>query len=388
MGVMTPGSSPRPFISPQNRTDGMQNTDPIARYARDNAEARLDAGMIVGQSVAIKRVLQQVEQVAATASTVLLLGETGTGKELVATQIHRLSARHRQSMVRVNCSAIPTTLVESELFGRERGAFTGADARQIGRFELAHNSTIFIDEIGELPLEVQVKLLRVLDERQIERLGSPKGIRIDTRIIAATHRNLEQRILDGAFREDLFYRLNVFPVEVPPLRDRVDDIPMLVWRFVEEFSRAFGKPVDAIALENMAALQRYSWPGNIRELRNVVERAMVVATGRSLTIAVPTTSSLAGGIRSVKLADVEKHHIQSVLESAGWRIRGSGGAADRLGLKPTTLETRMAKLGLCRPKAPWTPAICRGAPRKTFQDSNGETPGPAPTEGTPAPELI
>jgi transcriptional regulator with GAF, ATPase, and Fis domain len=252
-------------------------------------------------------------------------------------------------MVRVNCSAIPATLVESELFGREKGAFTGAVDRQIGRFELADRSTIFLDEIGELPLEVQVKLLRVLDERQIERLGSPKGIRVDTRVIAATHRNLEQRIVEGAFREDLFYRLNVFPIQVPPLRERADDIPVLVWRFVDEFSRTFGKQIEAIPLENMAALQRYWWPGNIRELRNVVERAMVITTGKWLTIAVPS-SSVAAGKRSVKLVDVEREHIHGVLESAGWRIRGSGGAADRLGLKPTTLETRMLKLGLSRPR--------------------------------------
>jgi len=306
-------------------------------------------GAIVGQSVAIRRVLDQVQQVAATSSTVLLLGETGTGKELVAGRIHELSARRDRPMVRVNCSAIPATLIESELFGREKGAFTGALARQIGRFELADRSTIFLDEIGELPLDIQVKLLRVLDERQVERLGSPKPIRVETRIIAATHRHLEQRIVDGTFREDLFYRLNVFPIQVPPLRDRIDDIPLLVWRFVEEFSNTFGKRIEAIPLENMAALQRYSWPGNIRELRNVVERAMVVANGRWLSIAVPA-STLTSGPRSVKLADIEKDHIRGVLDSAGWRIRGAGGAADRLGLKPTTLETRMAKLGLFRPK--------------------------------------
>jgi formate hydrogenlyase transcriptional activator len=366
----------------------MPHIDPRARDHRVETAARLDTGMIVGQSVAIRRVLQQVQQVAATGSTVLLLGETGTGKELLATQIHALSDRQGRLMVRVNCSAIPPTLVESELFGREKGAFTGADARQIGRFELAHHSTMFIDEIGELPLEVQVKLLRVLDDRHIERLGSPNGIRVDTRIIAATHRNLEQRIVDGTFREDLFYRLNVFPIHVPPLRDRVDDIPLLVWRFVEEFSRTFGKSIDAIPLENMAALQRYPWPGNIRELRNVVERAMVVASDRWLTIAVPT-SGLAAGARSTKLADVEKDHIRSVLDSVGWRIRGAGGAADRLGLKPTTLETRMDKLGLCRPKPPWTPAIHGSGPRKNRPDSSsGDTSGLDQTEGSRPQERI
>jgi transcriptional regulator with GAF, ATPase, and Fis domain len=253
-------------------------------------------------------------------------------------------------MVRVNCAAIPATLMESELFGRERGAFTGALAREIGRFELAHRSTIFLDEIGDLPPDLQIKLLRVLEERQIERLGSSKVIDVDVRIIAATHRNLEQRIREDAFREDLFYRLNVFPIQVPALRDRAEDIPLLVWRFVDEFSKAFGKQIDAIPRENMLTLQQYSWPGNIRELRNVVERAMIVATGNRLTIDLPTASGSAKKSSSARLQDVEKDHIRGVLESTMWRIRGQGGAAERLGLRPTTLESRMAKLGLSRPK--------------------------------------
>jgi formate hydrogenlyase transcriptional activator len=320
-------------------------------YLRREVKDRLGAGVIVGQSEAIRRVLAQVEQVAATDATVLLLGETGTGKELFATRVHELSARHGRAMVRVNCSAIPSTLIESELFGREKGAFTGALARQVGRFELADHSTIFLDEIGDLPSDVQVKLLRVLEERQIERLGSPKPIRVDTRIIAATHRNLDQRVAAGSFREDLFYRLNVFPIQVPPLRERTEDIPLLVWRFVEEFSKAFGKRIDAIPRENMAALQQYRWPGNIRELRNIIERAMIVAQGPQLTIAIPTKAATPDNrSSSLKLTDVEKQHIRSVLEGSGWRIRGTGGAAERLGLRPTTLETRMAKLGLVRPK--------------------------------------
>jgi transcriptional regulator with GAF, ATPase, and Fis domain len=319
-------------------------------YLRREVHERLGASTIIGRSPAIRRVLEQLQQVAATDSTVLLLGETGTGKELLATHLHEQSARRGRVMVRVNCAAIPSTLIESELFGREKGAFTGALVRQIGRFEVADRSTIFLDEIGDLPPDVQVKLLRVLEERQIERLGSPKGIRVDVRIIAATHRNLEQRIVDGSFREDLFYRLNVFPIQVPPLRERIDDIPLLVWRFVEEFSRAFGKPIDEIPRDNMTALQRHAWPGNIRELRNVVERAMIVATGPRLTIAVTAPSSNPAK-RSLKLSDVEKDHIRSVLESTGWRVRGGDGAAERLGLRPTTLETRMAKLGLARPKA-------------------------------------
>ncbi len=319
-------------------------------YLRREALERLSAGAIVGQSAAIRRALELARQVAATDSTVLLLGETGTGKELVATHIHELSARRGRAMVRINCSAIPSTLIESELFGREKGAFTGALARQIGRFELADHSTIFLDEIGDLPSDVQVKLLRVLEERHIERLGSPASIHVDVRIVAATHRDLEQRVVDEAFREDLFYRLNVFPIQVPPLRDRPEDIPLLVWRFVDEFSKSFGKRIETIPRENMAALQRYAWPGNIRELRNVVERSMIAASGGQLTLALPASSAPAGP-RSATLADVEKDHIRSVLESAGWRVRGSAGAAERLGLRPTTLETRMAKLGLSRPKA-------------------------------------
>jgi transcriptional regulator with GAF, ATPase, and Fis domain len=326
-----------------------------------NRSLRRDDGLpvtdgIIGQSAVIQRVLAQVQQVAATDATVLLLGETGTGKELFATRIHELSARRAHPMVRVNCAAIPATLVESELFGRERGAFTDAISRQIGRFELADRSTIFLDEIGDLPQDVQVKLLRVIEERQIERLGSPKPISVDTRIIAATHRNLEVRIESGLFRDDLYYRLNVFPIQVPPLRNRVEDIPLLIWRFVEEFSSALKKPIEEISRENMAVLQQYSWPGNIRELRNVVERAMILATTPRLTIVVPTTSA-ASVAQSAKLVDVEKAHIRSVLESAGWRIRGNNGAADQLGLRPTTLETRMAKLGIFRPKAPYPVAV-------------------------------
>ena len=317
-------------------------------YLRTEARERQGSGPIVGKSSAVRKVLEQIQLVSATDSTVLLLGETGTGKELFAGQIHELSARHARAMVRVNCAAIPATLLESELFGREKGAFTGALSRQVGRFELADHSTIFLDEIGDLPVEVQVKLLRVLEEHQIERLGNPKPIRVDIRVIAATHRNLEERIKDGRFREDLFYRLNVFPIQVPPLRDRVDDIPLLVWRFVEEFSKTFAKRIDTIDQDNLTALQHYSWPGNIRELRNVVERAMITASGNQLTIPVPQRSAAAAK-RSAKLADVEREHIRSVLESGGWRIRGTGGAAEQLGLPPTTLEARLAKLGLKRP---------------------------------------
>jgi transcriptional regulator with GAF, ATPase, and Fis domain len=337
---MTPIAFPQPAEAPEGARTPMPETVDPSR----------GSDIIVGQSAAIRRVLDQARQVAATDSTVLLLGETGTGKELIATQIHGQSPRKSRVMVRVNCAAIPSTLIESELFGREKGAFTGALARQIGRFELADHSTIFLDEIGDLPQDVQVKLLRVLEERQIERLGSPRSVPVNVRIVAATHRDLEKRISEDAFRQDLFYRLNVFPIHVPPLRERTEDIPLLVWRFVDEFSRSFGKRIDVIAKENMEALQRYPWPGNIRELRNVVERAMIVATGHHLAIPVPNHTPSAGR-RSTKLIDVERDHVRAIVESCGWRIRGAQGAADKLGLKPTTLETRMAKLGIRRPQA-------------------------------------
>ena len=320
-------------------------------YLRQEAREQCASSPIVGESAAIRNVFEQVKQVAATDATVLLLGETGTGKELFATEIHQRSSRRARAMVRLNCAAIPATLVESELFGREKGAFTGAVARQAGRFELADRSTIFLDEIGELPMDVQVKLLRVLEERAIQRLGSGQSIQLNTRIITATHRDLPQLVAAGEFREDLFYRLNVFPIVVPPLRDRSHDIPLLVWRFVAEFSRAFGKTVESISPENMAALQQYSWPGNIRELRNVVERAMIVVRDRQLTIPVPNAPVGVRSSGSGRLHDVERDHIRGVLDSTAWRIRGVGGAAERLGLKPTTLESRLTKLGLKRPGA-------------------------------------
>ncbi len=303
----------------------------------------------VFESPAARQVMALIEQVAATTSTVLLFGETGSGKEVFASQIHALSARRHRRMVRVNCAAIPSTLIESELFGREKGAFTGALARHAGRFELADKGTIFLDEIGDLPLEVQVKLLRALEEGQIERLGNPRSVHLDTRIIAATHQDLQQRMLEGAFREDLYYRLNVFPIRVPALRERPEDIPYLVWQFVGEFSKVLGRKIDSISSDSMTALQQYPWPGNIRELRNTVERAMIVSAGTRLTIAAPAPTTTAVRL-SLKLIDVERQHLHAVLESTRWRVRGEAGAAARLGLKPTTLETRMARLGLRRPE--------------------------------------
>lgn len=236
---------------------------------------------------AVQSALAQVEQVAAMPSTVLLLGETGVGKEVFAEAIHELSPRREREMIRVNCSAIPAALIESELFGRERGAYTGATTRQMGRFEAAHHSTIFLDEIGELSPDMQVKLLRVLESRVIERLGSTQSIKVDARIIAATNRDLEKAVADGSFREDLFYRLNVFPIALPPLRKRVEDIPVLTWEFIDEFSRKCNKQIDGISKHSMDVLQRYSWPGNIRELRNVIERSVISTTGTTLMLSMP-----------------------------------------------------------------------------------------------------
>jgi formate hydrogenlyase transcriptional activator len=303
---------------------------------------------IVGQSAAIRGALAQVEHVAPTPSTVLLLGETGTGKELFASAIHELSSRKSRAMIRMNCAAIPIPLIESELFGREKGAYTGAISKQIGRFELAHGSTLFLDEIGELPPDIQVKLLRVLQEKCIERLGNPKSIPVDVRIITATNKDLEKAVREGKFREDLYYRLNVFPISIPPLRERREDIPLLVWAILEEFSTALGKHIDAISQSTMDALVRYSWPGNIRELRNVIERAMILATDSKLRVQVPNPTN-GRPVQSFALEDVERKHFLSVLDMTGWRVRGKNGAAEILGLKPTTLTSRLARLGIRRP---------------------------------------
>ena len=315
---------------------------------RQEVKAIKGHARIVGQSPAIRRVLALVEQVAPTQSSVLLLGETGTGKELFATAIHDLSVRRNRPMVRVNCAAIPAALIESELFGREKGAYTGALARQIGRFELADGSTLLLDEISELPPESQAKLLRVLQEKEIERLGSPKLIKVDVRVIAATNRDLAKAVAEGRFREDLYYRLNVFPITVPALRERREDLPLLIWTFVEEFSKAMGKTVETIAKSSLQALHQYQWPGNVRELRNVIERAMILTSGPTLKIDLPGVITAAASPRLVTLAEAEREHIQRVLQFTQGRIRGAGGAAEILGLKPTTLESRMARLGLRR----------------------------------------
>ena len=299
------------------------------------------------ESVAAQQVLAQIEQVAPTTATVLMLGETGSGKEVFAEALHEQSPRRNKTMVRVNCAAIPLALIESELFGRERGAYTGALSRQIGRFEAAEGSTIFLDEVGELPPEVQVKLLRVLQDHVIERLGSTQPIKVNVRVIAATNRDLEQAVESRAFREDLYYRLNVFPIRVPPLRERIEDIPTLVWSFINEFASAFGKHIESLEKSSLQALQAYAWPGNVRELRNVVERAVIISTGPRLVVELPRATAFYKR-KSLKFADMEVDHIRSVLEATSWRIRGHGGAADLLGMKPTTLESRMAKLGIVR----------------------------------------
>jgi formate hydrogenlyase transcriptional activator len=310
---------------------------------------RQTEGAIVYRSEAIRAVLAQLHHVAPTGSTVLLLGETGVGKELFAQAIHDASPRRRQPMIRVSCAALPSTLIESELFGHERGAFTDAVSRQIGRFEAANGSTLFLDEIGELPLEMQVKLLRVLEARTVERLGGRGSIKVDVRVIAATNRDLEDAVRRGMFREDLYYRLNVFPITIPPLRERKEDIPALACAFVEELSHGFGKRIESIASRRLADLQRYGWPGNVRELRNVIERAVILATGSTLAPIAPGVSFFSSAPAASTLLDLQTQHITAVLKSCGWRIRGASGAANRLGLKPTTLESRMAKLGISRP---------------------------------------
>jgi formate hydrogenlyase transcriptional activator len=316
-----------------------------AEYLRSEIKHSQPYEEIIGQSDALSKVLALVEQVAPTDSTVLICGETGTGKELIAQAIHNLSPYRDKLMVKVNCASLPAALVESELFGREKGAYTGALTRQIGRFELADGSTIFLDEIAEMSLELQAKLLRVLQEGQFERLGSPKTIRVHVRVIAATNRNLDEEVKKGNFREDLYYRLNVFPVVVPPLRERLDDLPMLAWAFVGEFGEKMGKKIHKIAKGDMEALQRYSWPGNIRELRNVIEYAVIVSTGDTLQVRLPVSARKE--ISNVMtLEEIEYQHIMDVLRHAGGRIKGEGGAARILGMNPSTLYSKMQKLGI------------------------------------------
>ena len=314
-------------------------------YLRDAIEDRCGHDEIVGESQAIKQMLAQAERVAATDATVLLLGETGTGKELLAHEIHRMSARRERSMVIVNCGALPTTLIEAELFGREKGAYTGALSRQVGRFELADESTLFLDEIGELPPELQVRLLRVLQDGSLERLGSTRTIKVNVRVIAATNQDLAAQVRKGSFRVDLYYRLNVFPVTIPPLRERREDIPLIVWSFVKELSQHMGKCIERIPVQVMDKLQRYPWPGNVRELRNIIERAMILTQGKTLQVEL-SNIDIAQEMHNQSLEAVERAHIESILEQTKGRIAGKLGAAEILGIKPNTLRSRMERLGV------------------------------------------
>ena len=316
-------------------------------YLREEVKFLGEHTDMVGQSLALKKVLLQAEQVAQTESTVLILGETGTGKELLAKAIHRMSLRKDKPMVTINCASLPPTLIESELFGREKGAYTGALTKMIGRFEIADSSTLFLDEIGEIPLDMQSKLLRVIEEGAFERLGSSRPMHVNVRIITATNRDIEQEVNDGKFRRDLFYRLNVFPIVIPPLRDRPEDIPLLVRAIVREFQKRLGKEIESIPKKTMQALQSYSWPGNVRELRNVIEHAMIMNNGKILEVQVPGSASLKSDDNG-KLNEIERKHIAAVLEKTRWRIAGPGGAAEVLGLKRTTLQAKMKKLGISR----------------------------------------
>ena len=336
-------------------------------YLENELRSELKFEEIVGRSEALRRVLEQIETVAPTDSTVLIYGETGSGKELIARAVHNFSARKSGAFVKLNCAAIPTGLLESELFGHEKGAFTGAITQRIGRFELANRGTMFLDEIGEIPLELQPKLLRVLQEREFERLGSTRTLRTDARLIAATNRDLEGMVREQKFRSDLYYRLNVFPVRVPALRERPEDIPLLVRHFVQQYSRQLGKTIDAIPTETMSAFTRYPWPGNIRELQNVIERAVILTTGPVLMVRsedlhppdqapaplpVPAANSAYGayappnGNMREALEEAERQQILAALEKSNWIVAGPQGAAARLGLKRSTLQSRMQKLGL------------------------------------------
>jgi PAS domain S-box-containing protein len=320
-------------------------------YLQQELQLDENVGEIIGQSDAIKYVLFKITQVAPTDSTVLITGETGTGKELAARAIHGGSSRKDRPLIKVNCGALSPTLIESELFGHEKGAFTGALARKQGRFELANGGTIFLDEIGELPPESQVKLLRVIQENEFERLGGNKTIKVDVRIIAATNRNLKAAVEEGTFREDLLYRLNVYPITMPPLRQRREDVPLLVEHFCRTYVKKFGKNIASIPPRTMQNLQSHSWPGNVRELANVIERAVIHTPGSVLQVVDQFEQALKETVPTQTLEEVEREYIILTLENTGWRIEGPFGAAKILGLNPSTLRTRMLKLGIQRRRA-------------------------------------
>ena len=324
-------------------------------YLQDEIRTEHNFEEIMGESGALKRILRQVQTVAPTDSTILIQGETGTGKELIARAIHNLSGRRERTLVKVNCAAIPTGLLESELFGHEKGAFTGAIAQRIGRFELANGGTLFLDEVGDIPLELQPKLLRVLQEQEFERLGSPRTIRVDVRLVAATNADLAQKVAEKQFRDDLYYRLNVFPLTLPPLRERREDIVLLVRYFAQKYARRMKKAIDTIPAKAMAALTDYPWPGNVRELENFIERAVILSRGAELEIPLSefsqktkfATAKSAGALSTLEQA--EREHILRALSETKWVIGGAAGAAVRLGMKRTTLQSLMRKLGIARP---------------------------------------
>ncbi len=313
---------------------------------------------IIGRSPALESVLEQVEQVAPTDSTVLIQGETGTGKELIARAIHNLSSRCGRPFIKLNCAAIPFDLLESELFGHERGAFTGAIAQKIGRFELADKGTLFLDEVGDIPLALQPKLLRVLQEQEFERLGSGRTHQVDVRLVAATHRNLVEMVRRNEFRSDLYYRLNVFPVPLPPLRARREDIPALVKHFVDIYARRMGKEIEHVSPETMSALVSFHWPGNIRELQNFIERSVILTSGDVLhpPLASLKTAAEVESLGAITMEDAEREHIRKTLEQTRWVVAGPNGAAARLGMKRSTLYFRMQKLGISRTRKDFVPA--------------------------------
>lgn len=319
-------------------------------YLQEEIKVKHNFDEIIGRSKALKEVLWKIEQVATSNSTVLVLGETGTGKELVARAVHNLSQRSNRPLVKVNCAVLPANLIESELFGHEKGAFTGAIKRKIGRFELADGGTIFLDEIGELPFELQARLLRVLQEDEFERLGSNDTIKVDVRVIAATNRDLAKMVSDKEFRRDLYYRLNVYPIQCPPLRKHKADILMLVKHFINKYSPHIGKTIERVPQKVINILKSYHWPGNVRELENIIERAIIITRGTKLELGewfLDKENETNDGY-ILTLQELEKNHIQKVLQLTNWRVSGKGGAAEKLALKPTTLESRMKKLGIRR----------------------------------------
>jgi formate hydrogenlyase transcriptional activator len=325
-------------------------------YLEEEARTEHDFGNIVGESAALRAILKKVETVASTDSTVLLYGETGTGKELVARAIHDLSPRKHRTFVKLNCAAIPTGLLESELFGHEKGAFTGAISQKLGRFELANQGTLFLDEVGDIPVELQPKLLRVLQEQEFERLGSTRTIRVNVRLVAATNRDLGAMVAEGRFRNDLYYRLNVFPLTLPPLRERRDDIPRLVRHFTQRFARRMGRKIETIPSDVMSALVGYPWPGNVRELQNVIERAVILSRGPVLQVpradlpsSAPQQATASADDASTTLAEAEREHILRTLRETAWVLGGPKGAAMRLGMKRSTLQWKIKKLGISRP---------------------------------------